>query len=148
MAYLIKKHDKIPGLYSAAGFRLNHKNYADRQMYGWHRPGLSLDRSIVIDWPGHAWFFHRSILTQAYDIPKWNSKFCGEDMRLAFAAQKLSLKSYVAPYNKSGSNWGSTSGGAKGTDEAATWRLPNQIQNMHKAMDFYRGMGWKFLSEL
>jgi hypothetical protein len=143
---LVKCHEEEPGLYSAAGFIVNHKNYFDRITVGWPNPAFSKTKRRV-DWPGHAWFFHKRVLLEAYNIPRCPlSNFCGEDMRLAFAAQRLGLNSYVTPYNDSMSNWGSVNG-QNGNDQFATFRLPNQKETMHKAMDYYRGLGWKYMSE-
>lgn len=147
VANLIKHHDEEPGLYCAAGFKINHRNYNDRQVFGWANPQKCRSK-VRVDWPGHAWFMHKSILIHSYDLPRYpDSNLCGEDMRLAYATQDLGLKSYIAAYSEDVSTWGSTSGN-KGTDSAATFRLPNQKQNMHNAMTFYRKCGWKFMSEL
>jgi GT2 family glycosyltransferase len=142
---LLKEHEAERGLYCAAGFTLNHLNYEDRKVFGWAAPERTRQK-VRLDWPGHAWFMHKSILIESYNIPRYVSNLCGEDMRLAFAAQRLSLNSYAAPYNESSSNWGSLKG-KNGVDAHATFRLPNQKNNMHSAMTFYRSLGWKFMSE-
>ena len=142
---VLSEFEKEPGLYCASGFRLNHTNYNDRQIYGWFAPHLSRERARI-DWPGHAWFMPKSVLIESYQIPRYSSNLCGEDMRLAFAAQRLSINTFIAPYNEDKSNWGSTKG-MQGEDMSATFRLPKQKENMHSAMTFYRGLGWKFLSE-
>lgn len=142
---LIEEYEKEPGLYSAAGFVLNHKKYSDRVVYGWPNQHITRNKTKV-DWPGHSWFMSKDVLLESYAIKRWQSNLCGEDMRLALAAQRLGLNSFVTPYNQDKTIWGSLKG-TNGNDDKATFRLPNQKENMHKAMTFYRNLGWKFLSE-
>ena len=142
---LINLHADEPALYSAAGFKINHKNYADRLAFGWPNPAMTRQK-VRVDWPGHSWFCHKDIVVESYKIPRWESHLCGEDMRLAFAAQRLGFYSYVTPYPEDQAFWGSTRG-VLGTDEHATYRLIGQKKNMNDAMTFYRSFGWKFLSE-
>lgn len=96
------------GLYGTIGVTFNDLNYSSYQRYGWANPN---DNIVQTDIVGHAWFFHRDLLSAFWrECDKPLSSLCGEDMHFSYSIQKyLGLSTYVPPHPVSDNTlWGSS----------------------------------------
>jgi GT2 family glycosyltransferase len=103
----IENIEKQNGLYGSIGVIFNDLNYSSYIRHGWANPN---DEVKQVDIVGHAWFFHRDLLSAFWresTIPI--SHLCGEDMHFSYAIQKyLGLNTYVPPHPESDNTlWGS-----------------------------------------
>lgn len=135
-----------PGVYCASGFVFltpdyGLDNWSQKRQIGWIDPRPTIQR---VDWPGHSWFFDRQVAEKFSEIPPYtNYSTCGEDIHLAFCAQKLGQDCWVLP-QMSKETCGSLYG-KQGNDLVALWRQPGQRQRMSECINAYRFAGWKWM---
>jgi hypothetical protein len=117
----IENIEKQNGLYGTIGVKFNDLDYRSYVRHGWANPN---DLAEQVDIVGHAWFFHRDLLSAFWrevEVPL--SPLCGEDMHFSYAIQKyLNLNTYVPPHPVTDrSLWGSQpeSGNTLGVDQNA-----------------------------
>lgn len=145
LANCLDAYNKEPAVYSAFGFRFLSKQYRlsnwdSRKAVGWPSPTDTLER---VDWPGHSFFFDNLTLQKFCGEPRIKDySTCGEDVHLAYCAQKLGRNCYVLPQIGEG-NLGSVVGDA-GNDKYALWRMPGQRKRMSECINAYRFAGWKW----
>ncbi len=135
------------GVVSSSGFRFETKdltlaNWNKRTQLGWKSRNTSFVRC---DWPGHSWIITRKVLDEFVNSrPLVSERFSGEDVHLAFSAQKLGFDSFVSPYPKDNSYWGSTEPD-NGNDSAANWRVNGMREKMLSNICTYRDAGWRWV---
>lgn len=97
------------GLYGTIGVIFNDLDYSSYQRHGWANPNSKTEKVDIV---GHAWFFHRDLLSAFWRESEPSlSPLCGEDMHFSYAIQKyLNLNTYVPPHPiEDKSLWGSHS---------------------------------------
>lgn len=95
------------GLYGTIGVNFFDLDYVHYKRHGWANPN---EKTEQVDIVGHAWFFHRDLLSAFWrETQPPLSNMCGEDMHFSYAIQKyLGLNTYVPPHPKEDrSLWGS-----------------------------------------
>ncbi len=142
----LELYETTPAVYCAFGFRFkvpkfDLKTWNSRTSFGW--PKRTKDCAEV-DWPGHGWFFPKCVLQEFLEIPRFEYKFCGEDMHLAYSAQRIGLKCFTTPYGGNTETWGSLHG-KYGADQNATYKKPKQKNWMLDGLRYYRERGWKWI---
>ena len=95
------------GLYGTVGVIFNDPYYKNFSRHGWPNPNALTKQVDIV---GHAWFFHRDLLSAFWrevDVPL--SRICGEDIHFSYSIQKyLNLNTYVPPHPSGNLDlWGS-----------------------------------------
>jgi hypothetical protein len=96
------------GLYGTIGVNFFDLDYVRYERFGWANPNNSIIRTDIV---GHAWFFHRDLLSAFWrEVSPPLSNLCGEDMHFSYSIQKyLGLNTYVPPHPLDDTSlWGST----------------------------------------
>lgn len=85
------------GLYGTIGVIFNDLDYSSYIRHGWANPNNNTERVDIV---GHAWFFHRDLLSAFWrEVSVPISHLCGEDMHFSYSIQKyLGLNTYVPPH--------------------------------------------------
>lgn len=141
-------YQQRPGCYAAAGFRFPVPNILSKVCYGWPEATPTLTQ---IDWPGHSWLFDMQV-AEAFRARRSDmraSLTAGEDMHLAYVVQQLGQGCWSMPHPAADiSCWGSTDGRRLGSDAVAVHRQRGQQARFVRAFNYYRWLGWQFLSEM
>lgn len=123
--------------------RFTESNFHNRTQVGWFSPK---DETIAVDWPGHSWFFSQRVIEKMWSTPRVDTNTAGEDAHMAYSTQLIGGQCLCSPYGKDKDYWGSLRG-RQGDDKHATHRTQGQRQNMIKALNYYRSLGWAFLED-
>lgn len=109
------------GLLCTIGILINNYNFGYDRRVGWDGPNEVAEH---VDYGGHAWFFHRDMLTHfCRELPPINHHWnVGEDMHFSWMIQKYAnKKTYVPPHPINDKEmWGSLRGWEYGGDSVAT----------------------------
>jgi glycosyltransferase involved in cell wall biosynthesis len=107
-----------------------------------------------VDIVGHSWFFKKSWLAQfwgSFDM-RFPEDIAGEDIHFSFAMQKyLNLPTLVPPHPPSDLTlWGSNPELARrfGSGEEAISRSSESLKRFENALQHYRKLGFKTMSEI
>lgn len=127
---------KNPGLYGTIGIIFKNQSYSPLKRYGWDGSPPIGENNITtkeVDIVGHAWFFHRDMLSIfCRELPDINHNFIvGEDIHFSWMLQKYSkFKTYVPPHPIDNKElWGSTKAIVYGTDGNATANFAVPMMN-------------------
>lgn len=141
------------GIYGTNGILLENKTddypYNGWINVGWHRPNL---KPYEVDFVGHSWFMEKKCLQYMFEDTKAVKEFThvGEDMWLSFRALQNGIHTVVPPHPiRYGELWGSIpeTGLKYGTSDAAVSGNFDHLDNMKKALDTIKKVGWKVLCE-
>lgn len=115
------------------------------------------DRTVQVDFVGHAWFFRREWLSYMFrELPHPKYNLCGEDMHFSYMLQKYGgIKTFVPPHPANNKEmWGSIKGWEYGVGKTALW------ENNHPILDgtpvqtagnmFFREQrikGWRLIND-
>lgn len=129
----IKTHN---GLLGTIGIEYHTMNgYFPSTRHGWANPN---ETTVEVDIVGHAWFFRREWLSYMWrELPDVNDSFIvGEDIHFSHMLWKYGkIKTFVPPHPVNDLTlWGSVSKEGIGSDDAATYRVPVNMQNMNSAL--------------
>lgn len=117
----INTYEKHPGLLGTIGIIFRDSNYTDYIRVGWDAPN---EVTIQVDIVGHAWFFHRDLLSVFWrELPSIDQYMCvGEDIHFSHMIQKYTeYGTYVPPHLPDDrETWGSLKGWEYGADANAT----------------------------
>jgi hypothetical protein len=141
----LETQKNYPGLHTTIGVIINHADYGFERRIGWDAPNENTEQ---VDFGGHAWFFHRDMLTHfCRELPPIDHMFSvGEDMHFSWMLQKYSeYKTWVPPHPVSDKEmWGSLKGWEYGGDSVAT-AGNGGIPHMAKYLRYAYDNGFKFL---
>jgi len=139
--------EKKNGLYGTVGVIFNDLKYQSFERHGWPNPNESTKKVDIV---GHAWFFHRDLLSAFWREtgPPLNN-ICGEDVHFSYSIQKyLGLNTYVPPHPKENTDlWGSQPNSAMqyGVDKNAISVNSNGI-DFGKSLSHYYDKGFNLLN--
>ncbi|MDA1284034.1 MAG: glycosyltransferase [Proteobacteria bacterium] len=135
------------GLYGTVGVVFHDLDYKNFTRHGWPNPNSETKRADIV---GHAWFFHRDLLSAFWrevDVPL--SRICGEDMHFSYSIQKyLNLNTYVPPHPSDDlSLWGSQPSSAYkyGVDDNAISVECSGKSTFGESLTKYYNKGFKLL---
>lgn len=115
---------------------------------GWGNPN---EDTVAVDMGCHCWFFETEILSEFWRYaPKSLPMNFGEDMHLSFIAQKLGLRTFVAPHPINDTDlWGSNpiTGHELGSDKNAISWNPQANYGMNQYWNHIRKAGYKIIQE-
>ena len=132
------------GLYGTIGVNFNDLDYKSYIRHGWDNPNENTEQVDIV---GHAWFFHRDLLSAFWrETTPPLSRICGEDMHFSYSIQKyLGLKTYVPPHpTDDKSMWGSQPDTAYklGVDKAAI-SVNHHSEKFGESLKYYYNKGFK-----
>lgn len=143
----LSQYDKFPGLLGTIGVVFGNDAYGISTRIGWDNPNRE---TTQVDIVGHAWFFHRDMLTYfCRELPPINHNFyVGEDIHFSHMLQKYSpYKTWVPPHPPENREmWGSLKGWELGNDVVATggFAIPLMSEYMKRSCS----SGFKMLYQM
>ncbi|MBR0220459.1 MAG: glycosyltransferase family 2 protein, partial [Synergistaceae bacterium] len=139
------------GIYGTVGILINNFkkcNYpygvlTDYYRFGWPFP---MDKTIEVDFVGHAWFLKREYLNYMFeDTEQYQEfKYAAEDMCLSFKCAQHGIKTFVPPHPSNDEElWGSLFGMKYGTASTAISLNPANVDKMLEAFNLFKANGWE-----
>lgn len=144
----IENIEKQNGLYGTIGVSFFDLDYRSYVRHGWACPN---NKTEQVDIVGHAWFFHRDLLSAFWkEVPVPLSRLCGEDMHFSYSIQKyLNLNTYVPPHPVDDKSlWGSQPelGNELGIDENAI-SVNYHSKIFGDSLKHYHAKGFKLINQ-